>query len=464
MPVHLGSMDSTVKSIIKNNPTLSPGDIFAINAPYNGGTHLPDITIVNPIWNSKKSEIIFYTAARGHHTDIGGLTPGSMPCDSKDIHEEGIYIDNWKIVDNGIFREEDIKNKILSGPYPARSPLTNIADLKAQIAACKKGETELLKVVDKYGLETVFRFQELVCQNAEDAVRESIKTIKGTEVTYFMDNDLLGGSRKINIRLTPNIEDSSIEVDFNGTTMQLESNYNAPLPVTRAAVLYAFRILTGGNIPMNSGIMKPIKIKIPRGSMLSPEYPAAVIAGNVETSQAVTSALLMSFGLQAASQSTMNNITWGNEKFQYYETICGGTGAGIDFSGNFYEGTSAVHSHMTNSRLTDPETLEFRDPVILEEFSIRTGSGGAGKYYGGDGVIRKISFLEPMIISVLSGHRTIGPPGLLGGGSGQVGLTSLLRNNGSVKKLKYADQIEGKKGDTLVVETPGGGALGALTE
>ena len=464
MPVHLGSMDSTVKSIIKNNPTLSPGDIFAINAPYNGGTHLPDITIVNPIWNSKKSEIIFYTAARGHHTDIGGLTPGSMPCNSKDIHEEGIYIDNWKIVDNGIFREEDIKNKILSGPYPARSPLTNIADLKAQIAACKKGETELLKVVDKYGLETVFRFQELVCQNAEDAVRESIKTIKETEVTYYMDNDLLGGSRKINIKLTPNIENSSIEVDFNGTTMQLESNYNAPLPVTRAAVLYAFRILTGGNIPMNSGIMKPIKIKIPRGSMLSPEYPAAVIAGNVETSQAVTSALLMSFGLQAASQSTMNNITWGNEKFQYYETICGGTGAGIDFSGNFYEGTSAVHSHMTNSRLTDPETLEFRYPVILEEFSIRTGSGGAGQYHGGDGVIRKISLLEPMIISVLSGHRTIGPPGLLGGGSGQVGITSLLRNNGSVKKLKYADQIEGKKGDTLVVETPGGGALGALTE
>ena len=462
MPVHLGSMDSTVKSIIKNNSTLSPGDIFAINAPYNGGTHLPDITIVNPIWNSKKSEIIFYTAARGHHTDIGGLTPGSMPCNSKDIHEEGIYIDNWKIVENGIFREESIKNKLLSGSYPARSPFTNIADLKAQIAACKKGETELLKVVDKYGLETVFRFQELVCQNAENAVRESIRAIKGTEITYQMDNDLSGGSRKINIKLTPDIKNNSIEVDFNGTTMQLDSNYNAPLPVTRAAVLYAFRILTGGNIPMNSGIMKPIKIKIPRASMLSPEYPAAVIAGNVETSQAVTSALLMGFGLQAASQSTMNNITWGNEKFQYYETICGGTGAGIDFSGNFYEGTSAVHSHMTNSRLTDPETLEFRFPVILEEFSIRADSGGIGQYHGGNGVVRKISFLEPMTISVLSGHRTIGPPGLLGGGSGKVGSTSLLKNNGNVKVLKYADQIQGKKGDTLVVETPGGGALGRL--
>ena len=462
MPVHLGSMDSTVKSIIKNNSTLSPGDLFAINAPYNGGTHLPDITIVNPIWNSKKSEIIFFTAARGHHTDIGGLTPGSMPCNSTDIHEEGIYIDNWKIVDNGVFKEDEIKNKLLSGSYPARSPLTNIADLKAQIAACKKGEAELLKIVDKYGLETVFRFQELVCQNAENAVRESIKSIKTTEFTYQMDDDLSGAPRKINIKLTPNKKDSSIEVDFNGTTMQLESNYNAPLPVTRAAVLYAFRILTGGNIPMNSGIMKPIKIKIPRASMLSPEYPAAVIAGNVETSQAVTSALLMSFGIQAASQSTMNNITWGNEKFQYYETICGGTGAGIDFSGNFYEGTSAVHSHMTNSRLTDPETLEFRFPVILEEFSIRSGSGGIGQYHGGDGVIRKISLLKPMIISVLSGHRTVAPPGLLGGGSGKVGSTSLLRNNGSVEILKYADQVEGQKGDILVVKTPGGGALGAL--
>ena len=462
MPVHLGSMDSTVKSIIKNNSTLSPGDLFAINAPYNGGTHLPDITIVNPIWNSKKSEIIFYTAARGHHTDIGGLTPGSMPCNSTDIHEEGIYIDNWKIVDNGVFKEDEIKDKLLSGSYPARSPLTNIADLKAQIAACKKGEAELLKIVDKYGHETVFRFQELVCQNAENAVRESIKFIKTTEFTYQMDDDLSGAPRKINIKLTPNKKDSSIEVDFNGTTMQLESNYNAPLPVTRAAVLYAFRILTGGNIPMNSGIMKPIKIKIPRASMLSPEYPAAVIAGNVETSQAVTSALLMSFGIQAASQSTMNNITWGNEKFQYYETICGGTGAGIDFSGNFYEGTSAVHSHMTNSRLTDPETLEFRFPVILEEFSIRSGSGGIGQYHGGDGVIRKISLLKPMMISVLSGHRTVAPPGLLGGGSGRVGSTSLLRNNGSLEILKYADQVEGQKGDILVVKTPGGGALGAL--
>ena len=464
MPVHLGSMDSTVKSIIKNNSILSPGDIFAINAPYNGGTHLPDITIVNPIWNSEKSEIIFYTAARGHHTDIGGLTPGSMPCNSKDINEEGIYIDNWKIVDKGIFREKAIKEKLLSGSHPARSPLTNIADLKAQIAACKKGETELQKIVDKYGLRTVFRFQELVCQNAENAVRESIKTIKSTEITYRMDNDLSGAERKVQIKLTPKEESSSIEVDFNGTTMQLESNYNAPLPVTRAAVLYAFRILTGGNIPMNSGIMKPIKIKIPKGSMLSPEYPAAVIAGNVETSQAVTSALLMGFGLQAASQSTMNNITWGNDRFQYYETICGGTGAGIDFSGSFYEGTSAVHSHMTNSRLTDPETLEFRYPVILEEFSIRRGSGGIGQYHGGDGVIRKISFLEPMIISVLSGHRSIGPPGLLGGGSGKVGSTSLLRNSGVVEILKYADQIEGKKGDILVVKTPGGGALGTPTK
>ncbi len=460
MPVHLGSMDSTVKSIINNNSNLSPGDIFAINAPYNGGTHLPDITIVNPIWNSGKTEIIFYTAARGHHTDIGGLTPGSMPCNSTNINQEGIYIDNWKIVSNGIFREKAIKEKLMSGQYPARSPSTNIADLKAQIAACKKGETELLKIIDKYGVETVFRFQELVCQNAENAVRESIRTIKSKEIEYHMDNDLSGKVRKIKIKLTPNEKDCSIEVDFNGSTMQLESNYNAPLPVTRAAVLYAFRVLTGGNIPMNSGIMKPIKITIPRASMLSPEYPAAVIAGNVETSQAVTSALLMGFGIQAAAQSTMNNITWGNEKFQYYETICGGTGAGVDFSGSFYEGTSAVHSHMTNSRLTDPETLEFRYPVILEEFSIRKGSGGIGEYNGGDGVVRKISFLEPMIISVLAGHRTVGPPGLLGGGSGKVGSTSLLRNGGSVEILKYADQIEGKKGDILVLKTPGGGALG----
>ena len=462
MPVHLGSMDSTVKSVLENNKKIIYGDIFAVNAPYNGGTHLPDITIVSPIWDKKKKKIIFFTAARGHHTDIGGLTPGSMPCNSTSIEEEGVYIDNWKIVQNFIFDDKAVRKKLIKGPYPARAPDTNIADLKAQIAACKKGSQEIEKMVEKYGLRTVMKYQRLIRNNAEIAVRKAISKIKNSEILYQMDDDLNGGKRQIKIKLSIDKKKNCAEIDFTGTTSELESNYNAPLPVTSAAVLYSFRILTGGNIPMNSGIMRPIKIKIPSRTMLSPKYPAAVIAGNVETSQAVTTALLMCFGIQAASQSTMNNITWGNEHFQYYETICGGTGAGIDFSGEFYNGTSAVHSHMTNSRLTDPEVLEFRFPVILEEFSIRKNSGGMGKFMGGDGVTRKIRILEDMIISVLSGHRTVPPPGILGGNPGKTGSTTLIKSEGIEYILKYADQIKANPNDMLVVKTPGGGGLGKI--
>ena len=460
MPVHLGSMDSTVKSVLENNDRINYGDIFAVNAPYNGGTHLPDITIVKPIWNDEKKKIIFFTAARGHHTDIGGLTPGSMPCNSRSIEEEGVYIDNWKIVENFIFDDYSVKKKLLEGRFPARAPDTNIADLKAQIAACKKGAEEIEKMVGKYSLKTVMKYQKLVRKNAELAVREAISKIKNSKILYKMDDDLNGEKRQIKIELKINKKNKSAEIDFTGTTGELSSNYNAPLPVTSAAILYSFRILTGGNIPMNSGIMKPIKITVPPRTMLSPKYPAAVIAGNVETSQAVTSALLMCFGIQAASQSTMNNITWGNRRFQYYETICGGTGAGVDFSGKFYDGTSAVHSHMTNSRLTDPEILEFRFPVILEEFCIRKNSGGKGKFVGGNGVIRKIRILEEMTISVLSGHRTVPPPGILGGDPGKTGSTTILKGNGVKHILKYADQIEAKPNDILIVKTPGGGGIG----
>lgn len=459
MPVHLGSMGASVQAIISQNPVMKDGDVYVLNAPYNGGTHLPDITVVTPVFG-KDGKVLFYTSARGHHTDVGGLTPGSMPPDSRSIHDEGALIDNWKLVDQGYFREAETREILLSGKYPVRAPDINIADLKAQVASCEKGAQELRKMVEHFSLPVVVAYMKHVQDNAEECVRRAITTLTDAEYTYPMDPDFDGNPREIKLKITVDKAARTATIDFTGTTGQLATNYNAPEPVTRAAVLYVFRLLVDDNIPMNEGVMKPLNVILPKGTMLSPQYPAAVIAGNVETSQAVTSALLLALGVQAASQSTMNNTTWGNEKYQYYETICGGSGAGVRHDGTGHNGTSGIHTHMTNSRLTDPEVLEWRYPVLLEEFSIREGSGGKGKFYGGNGTTRRIRFLEGMTVAVLSGHRVTPPPGLDGGEPGGLGRTRVVRADGSIEELASADKTEMKAGDTYWLETPGGGGFG----
>lgn len=459
MPVHLGSMGASVQAIIAQNPDMKAGDVYVLNAPYNGGTHLPDITVVTPVFGDD-GKVLFYTSARGHHTDVGGLTPGSMPPDSRSIHDEGALIDNWKLVDQGHFREAETRELLLSAKYPVRAPDINIADLKAQVASCEKGAQELRKMVEHFGLEIVQAYMGHVQDNAEECVRRAIETLKDAEYTYKMDPDFDGNQREIKVKISVDKAARSASIDFTGTTGQLATNYNAPEPVTRAAVLYVFRLLVADNIPMNEGVMKPLNVILPTGTMLSPQYPAAVIAGNVETSQAVTSALLLALGVQAAAQSTMNNTTWGNATYQYYETICGGSGAGLRHDGTGHNGTSGVHTHMTNSRLTDPEVLEWRFPVLLEEFSIRESSGGKGQFSGGNGVTRRIRFLEDMTVAVLSGHRVVPPPGLDGGEPGGLGCTRIVRADGSVEILASADKREMHAGDTYWLETPGGGGFG----
>ena len=463
MPVHLGSMGASVLAIIAQNPVMKDGDVYVLNAPYNGGTHLPDITVVTPVFNDD-GKVLFYTSARGHHTDVGGLTPGSMPPDSRSIHDEGALIDNWKLVDQGYFREAETRELLLAAKYPVRAPDINIADLKAQVASCEKGAQELRKMVAHFGLEIVQAYMKHVQDNAEECVRRAIETLQDATYTYPMDPDFDGNPREIRLKISVDKQARTATIDFTGTTGQLATNYNAPEPVTRAAVLYVFRLLVDDNIPMNEGVMKPLNVILPSGTMLSPQYPAAVIAGNVETSQAVTSALLLALGVQAASQSTMNNTTWGNAKYQYYETICGGSGAGLRHDGTGHNGTSGIHTHMTNSRLTDPEVLEWRYPVLLEEFSIRNGSGGKGKFKGGDGTTRRIRFLEPMTVAVLSGHRVTPPPGLAGGDAGGLGRTRILRADGRIEELASADKREMQAGDTYWLETPGGGGFGPAKE
>jgi 5-oxoprolinase (ATP-hydrolysing) len=457
MPVHLGSMGASVKAIIAQNPDMSPGDVYVLNAPYNGGTHLPDITVVTPVWDDAGETVLFYTSARGHHTDVGGLTPGSMPPDSRTIHDEGAYIDNWKLVDRGRFREAETRDLLTSAEYPVRAPDINIADLKAQVAACEKGAQELRRMVGQFGLDVVQAYMTHVQDNAEESVRRAIEALSDAEYVYPMDDDLDGTPREIRVKISVDHEARSAVIDFTGTTAQLSTNYNAPEPVTRATVLYVFRCLVDDNIPMNEGVMKPLEVVLPRGTMLSPEYPAAVVAGNVETSQAVTSALFLALGVQAAAQSTMNNTTWGDDRFQYYETICGGTGAGVLSDGSGYAGTSGVHSHMTNSRLTDPEVLEWRFPVVLDGFCIRRGSGGAGRFSGGDGVSRRTRFLAPMTVSILSGHRTVPPPGLEGGHPGAPGRTWIERADGTRDQLAAADRTDVAEGDVFCLDSPGGG-------
>ncbi|MHA3978044.1 hydantoinase B/oxoprolinase family protein [Halovulum sp. GXIMD14794] len=459
MPVHLGSMGASVKAIIAQNPDMVPGDVFVLNAPYNGGTHLPDITVVTPVWDEDGTEILFFTSARGHHTDVGGLTPGSMPPDSRTIHDEGAYIDNWKLVDRGTFRESETRELLLGAKYPVRSVDINIADLKAQVASCEKGAQELRKMVAQFGLDVVQAYMGHVQANAEECVRRAIATLRDATYTYHMDPDYDGQDRKIEVKISVDHEARSATVDFTGTTGQLKTNYNAPEPVTMAAVLYVFRLLVADDIPMNEGVMKPLKVILPKGTMLSPEYPAAIIAGNVETSQAVTSALLLALGVQAAAQSTMNNTTWGNDRHQYYETICGGSGAGRLADGSGHPGTGGVHTHMTNSRLTDPEVLEWRFPVVLDEFSIRRGSGGEGRWRGGDGTRRKTRFLEAMTLAVLTGHRVVPPPGLEDGGPGAKGIGRVIRAGGGTEELRSADRTELSPGDTYWLDTPSGGGF-----
>ena len=405
--------------------------MFALNAPYNGGTHLPDITVVRPVWDEAGARVLFFSAARGHHTDVGGLTPGSMPPDSRTIDDEGAYIDNWTLVERGRFREAETRALLLGVKYPVRSPEINLADLRAQVAACEKGAQELVRMVAQYGLDVVQAYMGHVQDNAEECVRRAIEALRDAEYVYPMDPDFDGRPREIRVKVTVDREKREAVIDFTGTTAELATNYNAPEPVTRAAVLYVFRCLVDDDIPMNEGVMKPLRVILPAGTMLSPRYPAAVIAGNVETSQAVTSALFLALGVQAAAQSTMNNTTWGDARLQYYETVCGGTGAGVLSDGRGHPGTGGVHSHMTNSRLTDPEVLEWRYPVVLDAFRLREGSGGAGRFRGGDGVERRIRFLAPMTVAILSGHRVVPPPGLDGGGPGALGRTRIVRADGS---------------------------------
>jgi N-methylhydantoinase B len=466
IPVHLGSMSESVRSLINDKgDTLKPGNIYLSNNPYNGGTHLPDVTAITPIFlessennpcpmpHTQCPTPLFFVASRGHQADIGGITPGSMPPHSTTVEEEGILFDNFLLVEDGSFRETAVRQHLSNHTYPARNPDQNIADFKAQIAANERGGQELCKMVSQYGIETVQAYMKFVQANAEESVRKAINLLKDGSFSYEMDNGAI-----IQVKVTIHQESRSATIDFTGTSRQLNSNFNAPKAVTQAAALYVFRTLVDDNIPLNAGCLNPLEIIIPVGCMLNPIYPAAVVAGNVETSQTIVDALYGALGVMAASQGTMNNFTFGNEQYQYYETICGGSGAGIDF-----DGTDGVHSHMTNSHLTDPEVLETRYPVLLESFSLRPDSGGKGKYSGGNGVVRRIRFLEPMTANILSGHRLIPPFGLNGGEAGIVGHNWMQRQNGIEENLDSTATVEMKPGDVFVIETPGGGGFGKIS-
>lgn len=451
MPVHLGSMSESIKTVIRERSGhMCRGDTYALNAPYNGGTHLPDITIIKPVFDAGGRKVIFYIASRGHHADVGGITPGSMPPDSSSVEQEGILIDNVKLVDQGRFLEQEIRELLASGPYPARNPDANIADFQAQLAACEKGMQELLRMVGHYGLEVVHAYMLHVQNNAEESVRRVLDVLRDGEFCYQMDD-----GNQVRVKITLHKAERSATIDFTGTSSQHPGNYNAPSAVCKAAVLYVFRCLVDDMIPLNEGCLKPLEIIIPEGSMINPRYPAAVVAGNVETSQVIVDTLLGALEVAAASQGTMNNFTWGNEQYQYYETICGGAGATAE-----RDGTDAVHTHMTNSRLTDPEVLEWRFPVRLETFSIRGGSGGAGYHNGGDGCDRRVRFLEPMTANILAGHRQIPPYGIAGGAAGKTGVNYVEHAAGEITELGAKGQVEMKQGDLFVIKTPGGGGYG----
>jgi 5-oxoprolinase (ATP-hydrolysing) len=448
MPVHLGSMGDCVTAIMRKHPAMRDGDMFVTNAPYDGGTHLPDITVVAPVFVDGAAK--FYVASRGHHADIGGITPGSMPPFSRSIDHEGMLFDGIQMVRGGQFDEEAVMAVLRSTANPARNPAQNIADLKAQAASCARGISELRRACANYGAGVVTAYMRHVQDNAEESVRRVIGALKDGAFVMPMD-----GGMAIKVKITVDRAARAATVDFTGTSAQQNNNFNAPGSVTKAAVLYVFRCLVEGDIPMNAGCLKPLQIVVPRGTLLNPNPPGAVAAGNVETSQAVCDALFGCLGVLAACQGTMNNLTFGNERHQYYETICGGAGAGADF-----DGQSAVHTHMTNSRLTDPEVLEARYPVLLEEFAIREDSGGAGKHHGGDGVIRRIRFREAMNAAILSTRRETAPFGLDGGHDAQRGTTTIIRTDGARETLKHADETKVAPGDCIEIATPGGGGFG----
>ena len=458
IPVHLGSMDRSVETIARlNEGAISPGDVFALNAPYNGGTHLPDITVVTPVFDAPGSTLLFWTASRGHHADVGGTAPGSMTPLATTVDEEGVLFDNFRLVERGRFREQALLDLLADHAWPARNPAQNIADLKAQIAANEKGAAELNRMVAQFGLDTVRAYMGHVQDNAAESVRRVIERLPDdSSYTYPTDT-----GQVIKVRITVDREQRRARVDFTGTSPVARNNFNAPEPVARAAVLYAFRVMVEGQIPMNAGCLRPIDIVIPDGCMLKPAYPAAVVAGNVETSQHVTNAIFGAMGALANSQGTMNNLTFGNEIYQYYETICSGSPAGRMNDGRGFAGTSGVHTHMTNSRLTDPEILEMRFPVMLEDFHIRPGSGGQGRYRAGDGTRRTIRFLEPMECAILSSHREHPPRGLDGGGDGQTGLNEVRRKDGSMELLKGCDQTRLEAGEAIIITTPTPGGYGS---
>jgi len=451
LPVHLGSMDRSVETIIRlRGPEMRPGDSYMLNAPYNGGTHLPDITVVTPVFDAAGREVLFYVASRGHHEDIGGLTPGSMTPRATTIEEEGVYIDNVKLVDAGPFLEAETRALLKAARYPARQPDKNIADLKAQVAANAKGAAELHRMVEHFGLEVVRAYMSHVQDNAEESVRRLLARL---DDGHFRVNTDQGTA--VEVRITVDKAARTAKVDFTGTSPQQRNNFNAPEPVTRAAVLYVFRVMVEEPIPMNAGCLKPIEIVIPQGSMLSPAYPAAVVAGNVETSQIVTNCLFAALGALGSAQGTMNNLTFGNDRLQYYETLCSGAPAGPGF-----DGAAAVHVHMTNTRLTDPEILELRYPVLVEEFAIRRGSGGKGKWKSGDGTRRVIRFLERMNCAILSGYREVRPFGLNGGEPGEAGANLVRRRDGQFKRLNGCDETMLEAGEAIVIVTPTGGGFG----
>ncbi len=454
IPVHLGSMSESLRTVIRENAgRIRPGNVYVLNAPYNGGTHLPDITVITPVFDHRASaapEVLFYVGSRGHHADIGGITPGSMPPDSRVVEEEGVLIDNFLLVEEGHFRERETIELLQSGRYPVRNVEQNLADLRAMIAANEKGVQELRRMVDHFGADVVHAYMRHVQDNAEEAVRRVIGSLHDGEFTYPMDH-----GAQIKVRVTIDRERREGVVDFTGTSGQLPNNFNAPSAVAMAAVLYVFRTLVDDEIPLNAGCLKPLRVIIPEGSMLKPRYPAAVVAGNVETSQAITGALYGALGVMANACGTMNNLTFGNATHQYYETVAGGSGAGPGF-----DGTDVVQTHMTNSRLTDPEVLEWRFPVLLETFEIRPDSGGHGRWHGGNGALRRLRFLEAMTASILSGHRVLPPYGMAGGEPGSLGRNSVERSDGRVEILGGSDRAELAAGDAIVIETPGGGGYG----